>query len=39
MDDSVSIQEKDIVIPAELDPAQNTIFPDFEPEQIKKLVK
>lgn len=38
LDDNVAIQEKDIVIPAELDPAQNAVFPDFEPDQIKKLV-
>lgn len=34
----MAMQEKDIIIPAELDPAQNTIFPDFEPNEIKKLV-
>lgn len=38
LNDGISIEEKDVVIPAELDPSQNTIFPDFEPFQIKKLV-
>ncbi len=38
LDDSVAIEERDVVIPAELDPSQNSIFPDFEPKQIKKLV-
>ena len=38
LDDNVEIEEKDIVIPAELDPSQNSKFPDFEPKQIKKMV-
>lgn len=38
LDDSVEIQENDVLIPAELDPSQNSIFPDFEPKQIKKMV-
>lgn len=39
LDDNVEIEERDIVIPAELDPSQNSIFPDFEPKQIKKMVQ
>ncbi len=39
LNDDVSIEERDVVIPAELDPSQNTIFPDFEPSRIKELVK
>lgn len=38
LDDNVEIEEKDVLIPVELDPAQNSVFPDFEPNQIKKLV-
>lgn len=38
LDDDAQIEEKDVVIPAELDPAQNSVFPDFEPNEIKRLV-
>lgn len=37
-DDNVVIEEKDIEIPAELDPTQNAKFPDFEPSRRKELV-
>ena len=39
LDDDAQIEEKDVVIPAELDPAQNSVFPDFEPNEIKRLVR
>ena len=39
LDDNVVIEARDVLIPVELDPAQNSVFPDFEPNQIKRLVR
>ena len=38
LNDEVQLDEKDTVIPAELDPSQNSIFPDFEANQLQQLV-
>ena len=38
LDDDVQIDEKDVEIPAELDPSQNSKFPNFEPKWIKEMV-
>ena len=38
LNENVQIEEEDIEIPAEVDPAQDTNFPDFEPSQKMKLV-